>query len=492
MTRTSRRPLATTLCALVALLTLLSTDLGRSSAAYTDQTNAVLVEGQVVTGVTTWSPQQTFLANTNVALQGDGSIAIWGYRGNGISGTGAATVAETAPVTVIALPDDGYPRVGSRRAVKVQGTSLDNYYGADASYTGLAALSDDGNVYTWGGTQTNSVMGRDATTVPFNLPGRVDLPEPVVDLASSSGVFMALTESGAVYTWGDNYSGRGLLGQGITNRPSNLLPQQVALPGPAHSIGGGVWSSWVVVGNYDETREDTGVFWWGWSNLNTFQTSPGGDGDSTTRTSAFRSAALSPYATGGCDGPPVGPASSATDTCRIRSMSGHYYGNQVLLDDGSVLAWGQRNRGGDGRGAATDEEARTPTPIPGYGPEGSRVVRVVAIEDIALALDAEGYVHQWGTLQYQGARPDGSLGPAVTVLAPERLDFLGAGVSGLGGSGYTPLVVPADPTVLISWLGAVQGGNNTRGQVRDRFLETSTAPTGRQPPTTMTMPGTGG
>lgn len=470
---------------------------GTTTAAKTDQVFAQLDPAQApVTPPATWEMQQTYLAGTSVAIRQDGDIAIWGYRGNGLSGSGRKDVSAAAPVSTVPLPQED----GARRAVKVQGTSLDGFWAEDSAFTGLAALSDDGKVFTWGGTQVNSVMGRGSTASDpreWWEPGEVYLPGRVVDLASSSGAYMALLENGEVYTWGHNWGSRGLLGHGHTWPVRNGAPRRVLLPGPAHSIGAGTWSSWAILGDHRAGDPASGVYWWGWGNRHTYQTSPGGEGNGETAISPRQSVTLSRYARSGCDGPPAGPNGSQPETCSIRSMQGHYHGNTFLLDDGRLLAWGVGPAVATSWGvpweARTADEAATPTVVEIEA--GVRAVRVVPTTDMVFALGDNGRVYQWGTRKYHAVDSNGTLrsygGSHAPLKTPMRLDFLGADVESLGGSGYTPVVSQRGGDV-VTWNGTTHGFNNNKhAQVRDVFDRwTRTETNRRQPPTIMRLPGT--
>ncbi|MCP3424858.1 hypothetical protein NBM05_02125 [Rothia sp. AR01] len=472
---------------------------GSTSAVHTDQVVARLDPAQApVTPTASWKAQQTYLAGTSVAIRPDGDIAIWGYRGNGLSGTGHREVHSAAPVSTVSLPGQGADRADARRAVKVQGTSLDGFWSDNPDFTGLAALSEDGKVFTWGGNQRNSVMGRGATASgeqAWWAPGEVHLPGRVIDLASSSGAFMALLENGDVYTWGNNQGSRGLLGQGIRQSVSDRAPTRVQLPGPAHSIGAGTWSSWVILGGHRPDDATSGVYWWGWANRHTYQTSPGGDGDALTAVSPRRSQTLSAYAREGCSGPPTGPNGAQSDNCSIRSMSGHYHGNTFLLDSGRLLAWGVGpavpTSWGVPWGARSAAEAATPTEVDLE--RGVRATRVVPTTDMVFALGDNGRVYQWGTRKYGAVEPDGFLASypasAAPLKWPMRLDFLGADIESLGGSGYTPVVFRTGGDV-VTWNGTTHAANNNRhAQVRNSFdWWTSTETKKRQPPTYMRLP----
>lgn len=465
-----RRALAV---AAVVLAVLGLAAVGATGAAYTDRATAVT---DVFTAPTTrFVPQPTYLAGTGTALQDDGTIAVWGYRGNGLSGTGVASVGHADTISLVTLPADDHPD-GRRRAVKVAGVSLDNYYPTDANYTGMAALSDDGRVYTWGGNQSHNIMGRTASPVPFNRPGQVAIPGTVVDLVSSASVFLALTDTGDLYTWGYP-QGRGVTGQGGSSTSSST-PARI-LTG-VHSIGAGVWNGWAVRGD--------GVYWWGWANAaGAYAGAPSGDNTTANATSPTRSTALSAHVTSGCTAVGV-VAGSPEDDCTLQRLTGHYYGSQAVLADGTLLTWGNAVEWGTGRPSGTTAQNNTPTAITLAA--GVTAVRVAPTEDYVLVLGSDGHAYVWGRYSYaRGVDPGTGLVSSTNIREPARMTALGEVVA-VSGHGYTGGALRADGT-LVLWGGTTQGGNsNTYRTVRDSFGPTGIGIASAQPLTALVLPGT--
>ncbi|MFI2104606.1 hypothetical protein ACH436_15020 [Isoptericola sp. NPDC019693] len=487
MTRTAARPrrarlvraLAGTLAVgLVAAGLVGAATAPTTTAAYTDR--AAAETAGVITTTVGLTPQQTRLAGTATAILDDGTVAVWGFRGNGLSGTGVATVAQGAAISVTTLPSDGHAD-GARRAVKLAGTSLDNYFATDAGYTGIAALSDDGRVYTWGGTQANNVMGRTNATTPFTQPGQVDIPGTVVDLTSSATVFMALTSDGDLYTWG-HAQARGATGQGGTST-SAAVPTKI-LSG-VHSVGAGMWNGWAV---RTATGDDAaGVYWWGWANSATgYAGDPSGANQTSNANAPTRSEVLSAYVAG-CDTVGV-VAGSADDTCSVRSLTGHYYGNQMVLADGSLYTWGNYSEEGTGRPDGTNLEDNTPTLVelaPGVG-----AVQVGTSEDYVMVLGTDGQVYVYGRYSFsRGPDPATGAMTATNVLAPTALATLGSDVEAVVGFGYSGGVRHADGTT--SWWGGTdQGGNENWYQpIRTGFATTTLGTTPAAPITKLDFPG---
>ncbi|WHP18248.1 hypothetical protein [Cellulomonas sp. ES6] len=454
---------------------------GTTTAAYVDRAEAVT---EVFRSPTTrFVPQQTFLAGTATALQDDGTVAVWGYRGGGLAGTGVATVDSAAPVSLVTLPSDGHPD-GARRAVKLAGVSLDNYFAADAAYTGLAALSDDGRVYTWGGNQTVHVMGRTGGAVPFTKPGQVAIPGTVVDLVSSASVFMALTSTGDLYTWGYPQA-RGVTGQGSLTA-SSATPARI-LTG-VHSIGAGVWNGWAVRGNTVAGDPSTGVLWWGWANsAASYAGSPSGDDVQVSHGTPTQSVALSQHTTSGCEAVGV-VAGSPQDTCGIRSLTGHYYGSQAVLADGTLLTWGNHVEWGTARadgGLVANNRPTAVTLAPGV-----TAVQVAATEDYVLVRGSDSLVYVWGRYSYAwGPHPTTGATSAANIRVPTRIAALGP-VEHVVGFGYSGAALRGDGTIVL-WGGTTQGGShNTYHLVRDGFASPRPSAATSHGLTELVMPGT--
>jgi hypothetical protein len=469
------------LAALAAVLTITGLAVvGTTTAAYTDRASAT---ARVLEAPTTrFEPQQTYIAGTATAVQDDGTIAIWGFRGFGLSGTGTTTVAENAPITLLTLPHDGHPQ-GRRAAVEVAGTSLDNYFALGEHNLGLAALSGDGRVYTWGGSQAFHQMGRTDAAVPFNRPGHVAIPGTVVDLVSSATVFMALTSTGDLYTWG-HAQARGATGQGTLSASS---PAPTRILTGVHSIGAGVWNGWAIRGNTVPGDPATGVFWWGAGNAASFAGDPSGDTIGRHVGTPTRSAALSAHTTSGCEALGV-VAGSPQDTCGIRSLTGHYYGNQAVLASGALLTWGTAGEWGTGRPTGTFASDNTPTQISLAAGVGA--AEVAATQDYVLVRGTDGYVYAYGRYALRtGPHPSTGAASTANLRTPTRLAALGR-VESVAGFGYSGAALRADGT-LVLWGGGTGGTQgNPHHIVRDGFA-TTTIPVLPAPGlTTLVLPGT--
>jgi hypothetical protein len=379
-----------------------------------------------------WSPVSHRLANTAFAISDTGGIMVWGLRAHGLPGNGQETAPYNALPTQILLPNDLRPADDPRRVVKVAAIGIDDNR-SDLPHAGVAALSDDGYVYTWGGNNEANMMGRpsvDQNKLYFR-PGRVGIPDRVVDLTSTAGVFLALTATGDLYTWGWA-QGFGATGQGNDLNASAAVPQRI-LSG-VHSIGAGLWNGWAI-------RADT-VYWWGRADAGW---DPSGDGLGVTRGTPTVSATLSAYARGCQDVGVV--AGSGADQCSIQQLTGHAYGSQMRLRDGTVLTWGDESHAGTGRFG----DANTPTPL-------ALGVQIRSVDDardyvFLSGVDGYGYLFGWYATGY-GPDPATGARSTANLLVPTQFTALGRNWMGPGMHGNTGHVRLLDGR-WASWGGSI-------------------------------------
>jgi alpha-tubulin suppressor-like RCC1 family protein len=138
----------------------------------------------------------------------DGSIASWGYNGDGQRGDGTTSAASDT-IGRVTLPS-------GLTATRV----------AAGGNHGLALLSN-GAVYAWGRNGNGQLGLGDQLT--RTTPTPVALPRPAVSIAAGRDFSVAVLDDGRIYAWGVN--GAGQLGLGTRAVSGSLAP--VAVPGIA-------------------------------------------------------------------------------------------------------------------------------------------------------------------------------------------------------------------------------------------------------------------
>jgi hypothetical protein len=444
-----------------------------------------------------------------LALGDDGAAYIWGYRGYGISGTGVTTVSSTAAVSVVRLP-------GERKIVKLIGGTEDNYDEYTRSY--VAALADDGTVWTWGGHGTNSdvYLGRPTTSsAQLATPGQVtSIPGKVVDLLGHDTTAMALTENGEVYTWGDS-NGHGEDGQGQGAYGS--ASARIILTG-VHSIATSLWASWAVVGpNWTSTGYASGadkaatltqgdgkagMLFWG-RNDHVQGGSPAGDPKGVSDSTFYKPVKLSDTAVlnqllaagtaAGDDNLTLGVAmGSAADRGTFRSLTGSYYGNVALLRNGDVYTWGNSTYYASGQSGTTTTNA-TQIPVKLVATYAGQQVKFRAVahtNDIYFLVDESNTAWMYGRRNYSGQFPDANGAPVArgssnSVALLYRIDggtaypgWAAGGISEMGGTGYTMALRRTDGSYWAVNGTTKTGTTNGDALIRNWVDSRNTIPTG--------------
>lgn len=262
-----------------------------------------------------------------LALATDGTVWAWGHNGRGDLGDGT-TDSRGRPVKVKGLTDVASVAWGGGHGV---------------------ALRGDGTVWTWG----HNLFGGlgDGTTETRLEPVRVDL-DRVVEVHGGGGHTLAKTADGTLWAWGRN--DRGQVGDGTNEtrvsptRVVGLRDVEIA------SFIGGYFHSLVLA---------TDGTVWTWGNNDSGQL---GDGTTTNRNVPAQVEGLRGVAAvaGGGGRNEFGPG-------------GH---TVVLLEDGTLRAWGLNDAGQLGEG--TTENRSRPVPVKGI----ENVLAIVAGGGYTMAL----------------------------------------------------------------------------------------------------------
>ena len=259
----------------------------------------------------------------------------------------------------VALSDDGqvwtwgdYPGQGGNAGnypnhpVQASGAPLANVVQVAAGGLFSLALTEDGKVYGWGWNGVGQT-GRGIKSTKEDFVAAVRLAADNSELsgvvAISAGYHhaLALTADGRVYAWGDNAYSE--IGQGARggDYPRAVLVKDVA--------GTGLLGNIVMVaagGNHSYALDKNGKVWaWGLNN----------DGETGNGLNNNLGEAPLPRAVVGTDG--TGQLGG------IVSIAAAYTHGLALAADGTVLIWGDGFGGNLGQGNDTWTERAVPTPV---------------------------------------------------------------------------------------------------------------------------------
>lgn len=313
-----------------------------------------------------------------LALTEDGEVLVWGSDQVGVAGGSHLPVKVRNPVNsgnlqhivqvamgkdnVAALADDGtvytwgfFTGQGTTSSIKfpnqVKDSSgagvLSNIVAISAGSDFTLALSADGKVFAWG-WDDNGQTGRGTNVTQEPLPAPVKLASDNADLsdivAISAGYnfSLALTADGKVYAWGNNRFGQ--LGQGLT---SDNYPRAVPVK---NSTGTGILSDIRMVsagGWFGMALDMSGhVLSWGFSADGAL-----GDGSNGRRDGDY----LKPL-------PVVGLASTG-QLADIAAIGAGYEHGFAISTDGSVLIWGSGFGGNLGQGGTNTSKSAVPLKV---------------------------------------------------------------------------------------------------------------------------------
>lgn len=258
---------------------------------------------------------------------------------------------------------------------------------AAAGLTGFSiALSEDGNVYTWG-FNSYGQLGN-GTTYSTSSPAKINIPGyfGAVSVAAGATHSVALISDGTVTCWGSNKYGQ--LGLGTDFSPGSLNPEYVTQPSYVYyetfwadgTLGSsGVFSGAkaITAGQYFSValKKDGTVWAWGDNQYGQL-----GDGTRTNRKSPVQVLGLS-------------------DVKAISAKGNHVV---ALKNDGTVWTWGLNRNGQLGDGSSVYYRAR-PVQVSGL----KDVIAVSAGGSYTLALKKNGTLWAWGD-NYYGQLADGT------------------------------------------------------------------------------------
>jgi len=215
------------------------------------------------------------------------------------------------------------------------------------------ALTDGGAVYTWG-SNTYGQLG-DGTFTPRKTPAVVPGVGNVVDVMAGRDHCLAVTANGAVWAWGRNSLGQ--LGNGNLARHPSPVRVNTKASGSTVALSS-IVAVPAVADHSMALAGDGKLYAWGangWGQV--------GDGTTTTRTLAVTVGVPAPVA----------------------AIAGGRQSSIVVTVAGAVYTWGDGRDGQPGDGSTTSTGRTTPGVVPGLTADDVAMGR-----DFALAIVPSG------------------------------------------------------------------------------------------------------
>ena len=233
------------------------------------------------------------------------------------------------------------------------------------------AVNSEGQVFAWGdnddgqlgdGTKTGQL-----SPIPVTTSG-VLAGQSISSVAAGERHSVALSSTGEIYTWGENFQGQ--LGDG-TRTEDRTVPVQLTR---SEAIAGVSFSAISAGEEHTLALSDDGrVFGWG-SNSN----GQLGDGTTTRRTTAV-----------------AVTTSGVLDGVTIVAIAAGYLHSLALSSDGRVFSWGGNAEGQLGDG--TTDQRTTPIAVTTSGVlAGVSISAIAAGRNSSFALGSNGRVYSWG------------------------------------------------------------------------------------------------
>ena len=334
------------------------------------------------------------LSKPTLTAAGAGSVLGWGQDSYGQLGNGADPASEASPVKV-SLPS---------------GTGIT---GVSAGYDHSLAVTSAGGVLAFGRNDVGQLGN--GTTTDSDVPVSVSLPSgtTVTQASAGDGFSLAVTSTGGALAWGDDEEGE--LGDGQVSGSPATSPVPVSLGTSVTQVAAGI-------SDYGLALTSTGqVLAWGnnfagqlGDGTTTSSDTPGrvdlpagvqvtqiaaGGATGYALTSAGAiyawgygaNGVLGDGSTGNADTPVLVKLPSGTTVTQIASNGSFAL---ALTSAGKVLAWGGDSSGqlGDGTTSTTGSDI----PVPVSLPSRAKVSRIAAGGQFGLAVTSSGTVVAWG------------------------------------------------------------------------------------------------
>ena len=341
----------------------------------------------------------------NLVVTPQGNVLAWGADGSGNLGLGVSGAKAYLPTAVKNAAGSGI---------------LSNIVAASTGDGTALALTEDGQVLSWGGTNSSKL--------PVNVrnPANNGNLQHIVQVSAGDSNMVALADDGTVYTWG-SYNGQG------ADR-SSQYPNQVVNPANTDVLRNivSISAGW----NYTLALSADGkVYGWGWNSSG--QTGRGNTNNSPPPTTPMA----------------VQLASDHSDLDNIVAISAGGYFSLALSANGKVYAWGDNASGQIGQNVEYGTWARAVPVVDSTGSgQLANISMIAAGGNHALAMDNAGRVYSWGY------GPSSALGDGANRVARN-------------GWSYPHKVVSAEGTgQLTGALSIAAGGSHSMAMMPDGSL----------------------
>jgi alpha-tubulin suppressor-like RCC1 family protein len=439
------------------------------------------------------------------ALKTNGSVAVWGVpiSGGAMGGSGAGWTGAPASVTAVnsgvlkvyanyqgqafaALKADGSVVVwgGESHGGSMGGSGV-GWTGAPASVTdpnsdvaevytsssAFAAVKTDGSVVVWGGHSSGGSMGGSGTGWVGAPAGVTDAGSGVVKIVSSGrGAFAALKSNGSVVVWGV------LVGGGMTGG-SDPGPGPgfgwTGAPASVTNAGSGVVKILANNGAFAAVKGNGAVVVWGYEGNGGSMSGSGFNWTRAPDSMKATNTAIRNFATKHGFLSVVTPSTilqwganndiapayvTASGELQNVIYNGDLTGGAMagLLDNGSVVVWGEDTSGGNmgGSGAGwTGAPASVTDP-------NSDVTKLATNYGAFAALKSDGSVVVWGSQQHGGAMGGSGTIPSNWVGAPTSVTAANSNVTHVVAARGAFAALKGDGTV-VTWGLSNYGGNSS-------------------------------
>lgn len=339
------------------------------------------------------------------------------------------------------------PAVGAFLPVPVKNTAGDGVLGGvvavAAGESQAFALTEDGDLYSWGGSKA---LGRPSSNGD-PLPGKVLNPtglaplKGIVAVASGGTNAIALADDGTVYTWGDSTAQSG-------SDPKTIPGAVGSLPGRVVGISAGwLWNAVLLA--------DGRVVTWGRNDSD----GPTGQGVTTSTTRAPG------FVLDNVTGQPI---------TGVVAVSAGYLHGFALMASGQAYGWGSNSWGNLAQGASGSDAYSKAMLVkaPGGAAPWTGLRMIIAGGNHSLAIDQAGEVYSWGYSQ-NGELGDGPNHPRVNesplpapVLSSTGVGALG-GIAAIAAGNQHSLALGTDGRLFI-WGSGLEGNLGQGGTNTDR------------------------